>query len=185
MFCNETLVGFVGLYIKKILTYGIKWERVVTAGKQVNFLKKSFYVGQFHRNMDDKLRISLPVKWRSAVDDEIFLALPNPIGCITIYPSKMIARLEEKVAEVSLGDQRGQHVLAKLFSNADTFNCDQKGIIKIEARIIYHANISSDVLLVGSYMTFNLWEPSRFQNYIKCADHQNDEMSDILKGLGL
>ncbi|MDR2735883.1 MAG: hypothetical protein LBB20_03595 [Puniceicoccales bacterium] len=151
----------------------------------MNLLEKSFYVGQFQRNMDDKLRIALPTKWRSTVDNEIFLALPNPIGCITIYPPKMITRLEEKVAEVSLGDQKGQYVLAKLFSNADTFSCDQKGRIKIEERIVDHAGISNDVLLVGSYMTFNIWEPNRFQNYIKCVDHQSDEMSDILKGLGL
>jgi MraZ protein len=156
-----------------------------SVGKQVNFLEKSFYVGQFQRSIDDNLRISLPTKWRSNVNNEVFLALPNPIGCITIYPPKMITRLEEKVAEVSLGDQRGQHVLAKLFSNADTFGCDQKGRIKIEERIITHAGISSEVVLIGSYMTFNIWEPNRFQNYIKRIDHQNDEMSDILKGLGL
>ena len=36
--------------------------------------------------------------------ENTYLALPNPSGYITVYPPKMIERLEEKVAEASLSD---------------------------------------------------------------------------------
>jgi DNA-binding transcriptional regulator/RsmH inhibitor MraZ len=73
----------------------------------VSSFVKSFYIGEHARSIDEKMRIALPVKLRLENEEDIFLALPNPIGCIIVYPPKMIARLEAKVAEVSFGDTQG------------------------------------------------------------------------------
>lgn len=63
-----------------------------------------------------KMRIALPAKWRPEIEEDAFLAPPNPIGCITVYAPKMITRSEEKVAEVSFGGTQGQMVLAEIIS---------------------------------------------------------------------
>ena len=49
---------------------------------------------------------------------EHYLALPNPGGYITVYPPKMVARLEEKVAEASFSDVRAQALLMELFQGS-------------------------------------------------------------------
>jgi MraZ protein len=149
----------------------------------MNTLIKSFYVGEHARSVDEKMRIALPVKWRPESEADTFLALPNPIGCITVYPPKMIMRLEEKVAEVSFGDTQGQMVLAKLFSKADTFSCDGKGRIKIDDRLLKHAHIRVDAVFVGGGSTFNLWEPEQFKTYLE--RESLDDVASVLKGLGL
>ncbi|MDR0590677.1 MAG: hypothetical protein LBG09_02375 [Puniceicoccales bacterium] len=144
---------------------------------------KSFYVGEHERAVDEKLRVALPSKWRPESEDETFLALPNPIGCITVYPPKMVARLEEKVSEVSLGDTEGQMVLAKLFSQADTFTCDAKGRVKIDERLVKHGDIGTEVVLVGGGSTFSIWNPEKFRIYVRRESPQ--DIASILKGLGL
>jgi MraZ protein len=149
----------------------------------VNLLIKSFYVGEYTRSVDEKMRIALPAKWRPDSEADTFLALPNPVGCITVYPPKMIARLEEKVAEVSFGDTQGQMVLAKLFSKADTFSCDNKGRIKIEERLLSHARVKSEAIFVGGGSTFNIWEPEKFKNYLQ--KEVQEDVASVLKGLGL
>ena len=71
----------------------------------------NIFVGEFSHQLDAKNRLCIPSKWRFVGDEtDAYLALPNPIGCITIYPPKMVARLEEKVSAVSLGDTKGQKV---------------------------------------------------------------------------
>lgn len=149
----------------------------------MNLLVKSFYVGEYARQIDEKGRVPLPSKWRPDADTELLLALPNPIGCITIYPPAMVARLEEKVASVSLGDLAAQKALAKLFSRADTFACDSKGRIKLENRLLDFAGIRSEALFVGGGAVFNIWEPTRFQDYIE--EEKSEDIPEILKGLGL
>jgi MraZ protein len=149
----------------------------------VSFSVKNFYIGEHARSIDEKMRIALPVKWRPENGEDIFLALPNPVGCITVYPPKMIARLEAKVAEVSFGDTQGQMVLAKLFSKADTFSCDSRGRIKIEEKLLKHAQIQSEVVFVGGGSTFNMWEPEKFRNYLE--KEPLEDVASVLKGLGL
>jgi MraZ protein len=150
----------------------------------VDLLGKSFYVGEHGRSMDEKLRVALPTKWRPENEvEDMFLALPNPIGCITVYPPKMVVRLEEKISEVSLGDRRGQMVLAKLFSRADTFCCDGKGRIKIDERLIKHGDILREVVFVGGGSTFSIWNPEKFKVYMQ--QESLEDVASILKGLGL
>ena len=148
---------------------------------------RSVFVGEFSHQLDDKNRLCIPSKWRFLGDNEdVYLALPNPLGCITVYPPKMVARLEEKVAEISLGDSRGQKVLAKLFSQADTFGCDKQGRITLTEKLVQHAHIQKNILLAGSYVTFNLWEPGRYAQYLQAPyDEEDNEMSQLLKTLGL
>jgi MraZ protein len=147
---------------------------------------KSVFVGEFLHQLDVKNRLCIPSKWRFSGDQEdVYLALPNPLGCITIYPPKMIERLEEKVSAVSLGDARGQKVLAKLFSQADTFGCDKQGRIILSEKLIRHAGISKNALLIGSYATFNIWEPEAYTQYLASPLEDDNEMSQLLKTLGL
>ncbi len=152
----------------------------------MSILGKSLFVGEFLHNLDVKNRLTVPSKWRFSGDDEdVFLALPNPIGCITIYPPAMVARLEEKAAAVSLGDQRGQKTLLKLFSKADTFGCDRQGRIHLDEKLLQHADLKKEVMLLGSYVTFSLWNPTRYQSYLNNDSVEENEMGRLLKELGL
>lgn len=147
---------------------------------------KSLFVGEFLHQLDAKNRLIIPSKWRFAGDEEeVYLALPNPIGCITIYPPAMVSKLEEKVSTVSLGDVRGQKTLAKLFSKADTFGCDRQGRITLNEKLLHHAHLNKSTLLVGSYVTFSIWEPNAYATYLSAASNADNEMSQLLKELGL
>ena len=169
---------------------GIEWFKVVkklAPQKRMGVLNKSIFVGEFSHQMDAKNRLCIPSKWRFDGDNaDVFLALPNPIGCITIYPPKMVERLEEKVSNISLGDTRGQKVLSRLFSQADTFGCDKQGRITLSEKLIRHAGLEKNALLVGSYTNFNIWEPQRYQTYCASSlDEGENEMSQLLQQLGL
>ncbi|OHE72880.1 MAG: hypothetical protein A2Y14_04405 [Verrucomicrobia bacterium GWF2_51_19] len=136
--------------------------------------------------MDEKNRLTVPSKWRFDGDNEaVYLALPNPIGCVTLYPPAMIQKLEDKVSAVSLGNKRGQKALARLFSKADTLGCDKQGRITLSEKLVQHADLAKEAVLAGSYVTFHIWNPEVFQNYLSTDAEEVDEMSAILTELGL
>lgn len=150
-------------------------------------LDKSLYVGEFRHNLDEKGRLTVPSKWRFSGDEEdVYLALPNPSGCITIYPPKMVAKLDAKVSEVSLGNKRAQKALTKLFSQADHFGCDKQGRMKLSDKLLVHAGIAKECVLVGNFVTFSLWNAERYDQYLlDDSDTDADEMSQILTELGV
>ncbi len=149
-------------------------------------LDKSLYVGEHRHTLDDKSRLTIPSKWRFAGDEEdVYLALPNPAGCITIYPPKMVAKLSAKVAEVSLGNRRAQKALTRLFAQADHFGCDKQGRIKLSEKLTAHAGMQKECVLVGNFMTFSLWNPAQYEKYLAEDTEEDDEMAAILTELGV
>ncbi|MDR1413626.1 MAG: hypothetical protein LBI56_01660 [Puniceicoccales bacterium] len=146
----------------------------------------NIYVGEHRRSVDEKGRILLPSKWRfDANQSEIYIAIPNPSGCVTVYPPKMVDKLGEKVSNVSLGDKKGQKTLTRLFSKADQLICDSQGRISINQMLAAHADMGKEVLMVGNFAMFSIWEPSRFEKYLKMDEEEDDEISKILTQLGL
>ena len=141
-----------------------------------------FFVGEFTHTLDPKGRLTIPSKWRIPGGENTYLALPNPGGYITVYPPKMVGRLEEKVAEASFSDVRAQALLMELFSKAHSFGCDKQGRINLNDKLLEHAGIEGKAVLVGNFSAFAIWSESRYAKR-ESADQRN--IFDAMRELGL
>ena len=141
-----------------------------------------FFVGEFTHTLDPKGRLTIPSKWRIPGGENTYLALPNPGGYITVYPPKMVGRLEEKVAEASFSDVRAQALLMELFSKAHSFGCDKQGRINLNDKLLEHAGIQGKAVLVGNFSAFAIWSEDRYAKR-ESADQRN--IFDAMRELGL
>ena len=142
----------------------------------------TFFVGEFTHSLDSKGRVTIPSKWRIPGGENTYLALPNPGGYITVYPPKMVGRLEEKVSEASLSDVRAQSLLMELFSKAHSFGCDKQGRINLSDKLLAHAGIQSKAVLVGNFSAFAIWSEERSEGRA-VGDERN--IFDAMRELGL
>jgi MraZ protein len=142
----------------------------------------TFFVGEFTHALDPKGRLTIPSKWRISGGESTYLALPNPGGYITVYPPKMVARLEEKVAEASFSDTRTQALLMELFSKAHSFGCDKQGRINLNDKLLEHAGIKKKAVLVGNFSAFAIWSEDQYSKR-ESADQRN--IFDAMRELGL
>ena len=141
-----------------------------------------FFVGEFTHTLDPEGRLTIPSKWRIPGGENTYLALPNPGGYITVYPPKMVGRLEEKVAEASFSDVRAQALLMELFSKAHSFGCDKQGRINLNDKLLEHAGIQGKAVLVGNFSAFAIWSEDRYAKR-ESADQRN--IFDAMRELGL
>ena len=142
----------------------------------------TFFVGEFTHALDSKGRVTIPSKWRISGDENTYLALPNPGGYITVYPPKMVSRLEVKVAEASLSDVRAQALFMELFSKAHSFGCDKQGRINLNDKLLAHAGIKGKAVLVGNFSAFAIWSVGRYEK--RPAEDQRN-IFDAMRELGL
>ena len=142
----------------------------------------TFFVGEFTHALDSKGRVTIPAKWRISGGDNTYLALPNPSGYITVYPPRMIERLEEKVSEANLSDTEAQSLLMELFSKADSFGCDKQGRINLNDKLLEHAGIKKKAVLVGNFSAFAIWSEDQYAKR-ESADQRN--IFDAMRELGL
>ena len=142
----------------------------------------NLFVGEFTHALDSKGRVTIPSKWRIPGGENTYLALPNPGGYITVYPPKMVSRLEEKVATASLSDVRAQAPMMELFSKAHSFGCDKQGRINLNDKLLAHAGINGKVVLVGNFSAFAIWSVDR---YTKRPAEDERNIFDAMRELGL
>lgn len=140
-------------------------------------------MGEFTHALDSKGRVTIPSKWRISGGDNTYLALPNPNGYITVYPPKMIARLEEKVSEASLSDVQAQSLLMELFAKADSFGCDKQGRINLSDKLLEHGGIDGKAVLVGKLTSFAIWSEARRKK--EQETEKSRDIFDAMRELGL
>ena len=149
--------------------------------------KTGMYVGEFHHNLDDKGRLTIPSQWRPEVDgpDNVFLALPNPGGYVTVYPPKMIAQLEERISQISLGDTEGQKAIEELMSMAHSFSCDKQGRINLNDKLVKHAKIEKGAVLLGKLSTFSIYSADIYAAVQSTGPSDPQAQAAVFKRFGL
>lgn len=167
----------------KMGRYGSKW----CIKQSMGVLKTGIFVGEFHHNLDDKGRLTIPSQWRPEVDSEqnAFLALPNPGGYVTVYPPKMIAQLEERISQISLGDTEGQKAVEELMAMAHSFSCDKQGRINLNDKLVQHAKIEKGTVLLGKLSTFSIYSSDIYTAIQSKGVSDPDAQAAIFKRFGL
>ena len=143
----------------------------------------TYFVGEFTHSLDSKGRVTIPSKWRIPGGDNTYLALPNQDGYITVYPPKMVARLEENMGEAKLSDVRRRALSMELFSRADSFGCDKQGRINLSEDLLSHAGIKGKAVLAGNFTDFSIWSEDRYKKRKKTNETVN--IFDAMRELGL
>lgn len=136
--------------------------------------REPFYTGNYRHNLDGKLRVTVPSKWRFHGDEvEEYLAWPHQDGYIAVYPPQVVQRIREHVSGVRLSDARAQRFLRHFFGNGTQFTCDGQGRIRLSEKLIAHAGIEKEAVLVGSGNTFAIYAPERYEA------EESDEAFDL------
>ena len=176
----------------KMLTGGAKWRKVFfigTKSQEKYFMpieNTQFFVGEFRHKLDAKNRLTIPSGWRFSSDDarSVYLAIPNPNGCITVCPPSVVQKLIEAASQSNLSAPAKQRALMMLARSASKVTCDKAGRISLDSRLLAHAGISADAVLVGEFKKFHIWNPEKLAE----EDAKNvsaEEMFATLAELGL
>ena len=150
----------------------------------MNGQARPYYVGRFRHNLDSKNRLTIPSKWRFAGDEnEVYLALPDPAGYITVLPPAEVDKLYERVSQKLLSDGSAQAFLSKFFSQAHTFGCDKQGRVGLAPELLAHAGVEKEAVLVGTMTKFSIWSPQRWQS----VDPQSsgEDLGGLMREIGL
>jgi MraZ protein len=147
------------------------------------FSNQALYVGEFRHNLDAKGRLTIPSKWRFQGDEmDVYLGLPNPSGFITVYPPDRIRLLEEKIRKISITDGEGQRALTAFLSMAHKFGCDRSGRINLNEKLIAHAGIEKEAVLLGAVSSFNIYSPAV---YATLTPQSPADMADLFQKFDL
>ncbi|WP_269523759.1 division/cell wall cluster transcriptional repressor MraZ [Coraliomargarita parva] len=153
----------------------------------MGIFKTGLFVGEYRHNLDDKGRLTIPSSWRPEVDSDqnIFLAVPNPSGYVTVYPPKMIAQLEERMSQISIADIEGQKAVAEFMAMAHSFSCDKQGRINLNDKLVAHAKIGKEAVLLGMLNSFSIYSQEVYDAVQAETKTDPETQAAVFKRFGL
>ncbi len=153
----------------------------------MSLLKTGRFVGKFRHNLDDKGRLTIPSAWRPEVNSQAnaFLALPISDGSMTVYPPRMVEKLEAAIAGISLEDAEGQMAITELMDSAQEFSCDKQGRIKLHEDLIEKANLKKGAVLLGKVASFSIYSDELFDAIMAGKSSDKKARAAIFKRFGI
>jgi MraZ protein len=141
------------------------------------------FAGEFRHAMDAKNRVTIPSRWRQGEIDEFF-AIPHlKGGFLMVMPPAEFSRLAEKVEhDPSLKPEERPKFLRQLSSKAQHVTGDKQGRIVLPDEQCKLLNLRGEVVLVGSYYRFEIWDPERWQ---KTDQEDASTFSYLLERMGV
>lgn len=114
------------------------------------------FYGEFDYKIDEKGRIPIPPRFRSALKDGVVLA-PGAEKCITAYTMPEWKKVSDKLTDSSLTRSKMRRLSRALFATAFPTKIDNQGRIALPAPLREHAEIVDEVVIAGANSYLEIW----------------------------
>ena len=140
------------------------------------------FVGSFTHALDPKKRLTIPADWREQVTDGRLYVLPDINDrCLGVLPaSEMMYRIR-KMRQHGVTDRKARFFARVLASQSDLVTWDSQGRIRIKDELLERAMLTDQVVLVGAFDRFELWNPELFR---EVGPMDGDSLKDAAQYVG-
>lgn len=139
--------------------------------------------GSFTHTIDHKGRVSIPARLRPKLTgntDEPFVVSRGFETCIALYPADEFRRLDERLRARSFADETNRRWQRMMLSESRDETLDAQGRVTLPPRLIAHAQLTKDVLVVGLSDHIELWNPELWEKYLQSSTRTYEEIAGEL-----
>jgi MraZ protein len=129
------------------------------------------FFGEFEYKIDEKGRVPIPPKFRGLLRAGMVLS-PGVEGCITVYPLDEWKKLADSLTAEALSPSRLRTLKRAVFATAFSLKMDGQGRIALPAPLKTHAEIVSEVIVIGANNYLEFWNKVRWEEEKTMAQEQ-------------
>jgi MraZ protein len=153
----------------------VKWKKLIEIKKML--------LGEYKHTLDDKKRISLPIKFRKEVGKKIVVThgLDN---CLFLYSLGEWQKIAEKLGSLSIGQADTRRFNRFILGGAVEIEVDSLGRILIPDHLRNFAKLESQVVFAGVHNRVEIWEEKRWSEYKNKVSAEADALAEKLGSIG-
>lgn len=145
------------------------------------------FYGQYRTTLDENSRLALPAKLRSVqgpskkplLSGELVLA-KGLEGCLSLYPQTEWKDVQNRLSTLNFTKKDFRFFSRWFYSSAATMSPDKSGRILIPSHLIEEAGLKKDLLVIGVNRWVEIWNPERYEYYLKQFAGSFEEVSERL-----
>lgn len=141
-------------------------------------------IGEYTHTLDEKNRMSLPVKFRKEMGKSVVVA-PGLDNCLAIYTSKEWQKISDKLSDSSMLASDNRSFSRFMFGQAVIVDVDTNGRILIPENLKTRSGLTSKVVVIGVQNRAEIWNEKAWADYKSVVEKQADTLADKLGQIGV
>ena len=125
------------------------------------------FFGEYQVAFSGGGRMVLPKKMREFIKGSVFVLTKGFDSCLAGYDKEDWEKRAKELLTVSLLEKEQLEKRRFLFSSATYAEIDDQGRFIIPKILLQYARLSEKAVVIGVGDHFEVWEPNRWQRYIK------------------
>ena len=132
--------------------------------------------GEFRNTLDEKGRLSLPVRVRNELPSASLVLTQGVDKCLWLFPPNEWEELSSKLmASSSLFQARSRLVQRRILAPAQEVEIDRLGRISVPQSLREWASLSKECVILAISRYIEIWDAGTYSNYL--AENENEFLS--------
>jgi len=142
------------------------------------------FLGEYQYSIDDKKRLAVPVKFRSALGKKAVVTRGLD-DCLFMYPMKEWEVLAKKLSQMPLSQADARGFARIMLAGAMEVSLDALGRILIPDYLKNYAGLTKKVVIAGLYNRVEIWDEEKWNTYKEKTEKSAGDIAERLKELGV
>ena len=148
---------------------GIMWKKVVI----------KMLMGEFHHNIDDKMRLIIPAKFREELGEQVVITRGLE-DCLFVYSEKEWANISEKLKTLPFTKKDARSFVRIFMSGATVCEFDKQGRITLLKTLKNYAEINKECVIIGVGDRLEIWSLEKWEEFFKENKENLSDLADHL-----
>ncbi len=139
-----------------------------------------FIYGKQRHQIDEKGRIRIPAKYRSALGEN-YVIMCAPGKCLFLMPEAEAERIFSKLDDAVLSDVKAQSVLKILTSSTEKPEEDKQGRTSLSKDHLKHAGIVKNIITIGVGRRAEIWAEEEWEKFAGDNNNIDESIKELAK----
>ena len=135
--------------------------------------------GEYNNTLDEKGRISFPVKLRSAVNTDALMVTKGLDACLWLFTLEDFEAFRDKLTgNASMMKKKNLQVVRHFVASAQQVEFDKSGRLSIPQTLREYAHLERDCTILGISNFVDLWDTATYGEYQKVNEESFREAAE-------
>ena len=137
------------------------------------------FYGEYEHTIDDKNRVTLPARFRDALDGGVVLARGIEKN-IDVYPRAGWDANVARIAELDSLNREAREMKRFVFAGATVAELDKQGRVLLPPQLATHASVDKVVVLAGVHDHIEIWDRSEWATHLSAIEGSAGDVAERL-----
>tara|TARA_B110000438_G_C15393193_1_gene469965 strand:- start:123 stop:572 length:450 start_codon:yes stop_codon:yes gene_type:complete len=136
------------------------------------------FTGEYNNIIDQKNRLSIPAKYRKALDNvnnKTFVITKGFDECLFLYPLEEWRIVEKQLSSLSTIKGKNRSFIRSIVRYANYLQYDSQGRVQIPDILLNYSNIKKNVSVIGVIKKIEIWDPQTLERFETKKNILSDE----------